>query len=183
MGALMKHLLKKDDRPPAIQFLLILYQCQVCQGNPEAFLLRVNRRSWTLSIEGRSPIEHIEVPAFIPKDEQKFYRDAVVAHQTGKTLAALFYLRTFVEQFARRQTELWDRTTGDKIMEAYNGTLPPDVSSRMPSLRDWYEKLSGAVHAADENAQLFEDALREINEHFDIRRVHKIQEKRKTREM
>src|SRR5262249_47468291 len=142
-------------------------------------LIRVDRQRWTLSLHGRSPIENVEVPVFIPKEEYRFYRDALVAYQSGKTLAGLFYLRTFLEQFARRQTGLTERSSGDEIMQAYNQTLAPDLSSRMPSLREWYDKLSAALHEARENAALFENAIVEINQHFDIRRVYKIPEKSK----
>jgi hypothetical protein len=107
------------------------------------------------------------------------YGDGLIAQQSGKVLAGLFYLRTFIEQFARRQTELWGRSTGDEIMKAYNETLPQDLSSRMPSLREWYDKLSGALHDAREDNELFEQAVRAINEHFDMRRVAKIPEKPK----
>lgn len=161
------------------QYLLVLYQCQACQSEPHAFLVRINRRTWILTLDGRSPIETVEVPAYIPKEEQRFYSDALIANQTGKILAGLFYLRTFIEQFARRQTGMWSRNTGDEIMEAYTKTLPPGLSDQMPSLGDWYDQLSSAVHEAREDAELFEKAIKEINHHFDIRRVHRIPEKPK----
>ncbi|MFY9560310.1 MAG: hypothetical protein WAQ52_08770 [Terriglobales bacterium] len=44
----------------------------------------------------------------------------------------------------------------------------------MPSLREWYDKLSAKLHGADEDEVLFETARTEIEEHFDIRRVYKM---------
>jgi hypothetical protein len=44
----------------------------------------------------------------------------------------------------------------------------------MPSLREWYDKLSEALHSAREGAPLFETAKAQIERHFDIRRVFKI---------
>src|SRR5208283_722192 len=95
------------DLPGMFQLFFLVYQCQSCQGLPEALLVR--RQGWQLSLHGRSPIEHIEVPAYIPKPEGHWFRDAMIALHGGKTLAALFYLRTFLEQFARRQTQLSGR--------------------------------------------------------------------------
>jgi hypothetical protein len=155
--------------PSGFQMFLLSYQCQRCRGTPQAFLVR--RHGWQLILEGRSPIEHIEVPAFIPKQEERFLRDAVLAFNSGKTLAALFYLRTFIEQFARRQTGLTGRVPGDEIMEAYNKILPPENRGQMPSLKEWYERLSVVIHSAEEPPDLFEQARMEIERHFDFRRI------------
>jgi hypothetical protein len=156
------------------QIFLVVYQCQRCKGAPITF--QVRRDKWTLILEGRSPIEHIEMPSYIPKAEQKYFRDALVAMHGGKTLAALFYLRLFLEQFARRQTGITTRETGEEIMRAYGAGLPEKIRDTMPSLREWYEKLSGAIHEAREDADLFEEARCEIERHFDMRRVHRIKD-------
>jgi len=42
----------------------------------------------------------------------------------------------------------------------------------MPSLGEWYDKVSEALHGAKEDAKLFEAAKERIEKHFDIRRVH-----------
>jgi hypothetical protein len=134
-----------------------------------------------LVVEGRSPIEHVELPNFIPKEEKKWFRDALIAFQTGKVLAALFYLRTFIEQFGRRKTNLKDqRKTGDEIMTAYAATLPPNLRDTMPSLGEWYDKVSEALHGAKEDSELFEAARGQIEKHFDIRRVHDLDSKTPT---
>ena len=157
------------------QLWLIAYQCQnCCQGVTQSILLR--REGWDVYIDGRSPYEKLAMPAFIPKAERKWYRDALIAENSSKTLAALFYLRTFIEQFARRQTKISGRMTGTEIMNAYNELLPEPQRSMMPSLREWYDKLSECIHGAKEDAVLFEKAREEIVHHFDIRRVHRIPE-------
>jgi hypothetical protein len=166
---LRMHERRVSPPPPGLQLFLLIYQCQRCIGAPKSFFVR--RQGWQLSLEGRSPIEHIEVPGYIPKAEQSFFRDAIIAFNTGKTLGALFYLRTFIEQFARRQTGIADRRPGDEILEAYSKSLPEEHRDHMPSLRKWYEALSEALHAAKEDEKLFEEARAEIEKHFDIRRV------------
>ena len=160
--------------PTGFQLFYLTYQCQRCKTAPEGFIVR--RRHWQLFLEGRSPIEHIEMPTFVPKREQSFYRDAVIAMQAGKTLAALFYLRTFIEQFARRMTAISGKAAGDEIMAAYSQTLPESQRAQLPSLRHWYDRLSEAIHAAREDSALFDEARGEIDRHFDIRRVFKIPE-------
>jgi hypothetical protein len=164
----------RDKGFKGVQVFSLAYQCQVCKGTPETFLVR--REGMTIVLEGRSPFEHVDVPPQIPKAVAKYYRDALVAMHGGKTLAALFYLRTFLEQFARRVTKIEGRETGEKIMEAYGGSIPPDLRDRIPSMREWYDNLSVAIHGAKEDAELFQSALDAVNQHFDIRRVFKIQE-------
>jgi len=111
------------------QTVALIYQCQRCESIPTAFL--VKRAGHDLFLEGRSPIEHIELPKFIPKQEEKWFRDAVIAFQTGKILAALFYLRTFIEQFARRKPNtLGDKKTPDVILSAYAPIPSPRTCGR-----------------------------------------------------
>lgn len=156
------------------QLFTLVYQCQRCHGAPDAMLVR--REEWRLVLDGRSPIENIEVPAYIPKAERHFYRDGIVALHGGKTLAALFYLRIFIEQFARRQTKLMGRQTGDEIMTAYSELLPAKERDFMPSLKEWYEHLSEAIHGAQEDATLFERAKQEIERHFEFRKIFEIKD-------
>lgn len=157
----------------SFQHIVLVFQCQRCEGKPEAFLLK--RDGMELYLEGRSPIEHVEIHASLPKKEDKWFRDAVVAHQSGKTLAGLFYLRTFIEQFARRVTGMLnEKKSGDEIMSAYSDGLRPQVRDAAPSLREWYEKLSEAVHGAKEDAELFALAKEKIEEHFEFRRLYKL---------
>jgi hypothetical protein len=150
----------------------LLLQCQRCTGKPEAVLIR--REGWRLSLHGRSPMEYVEVPKYIPKQERHLFRDAIIAGHSGKTLAGLFYLRTFIEQFARRVTGETGRRPGNEIMEDYGKTLPERHRGSMPSLREWYERLSEPIHAAKDDEKLFEEAKEAIELHFDIRRVFKI---------
>jgi hypothetical protein len=169
--------LSKQIHPPAgFQMFFLVYQCQHCLGRLEGFLVR--REGWNLGLHGRSPIELVEVPAYVPDKESWLYKDAVIAFNSGKVLAALFYLRTFVEQFARRVTGLTERATGEEILSEYYKMLPAPTKDQMPSLREWYEKLSEALHAAREDSDLFGRAKAEIERHFDIRRVFKMPEQK-----
>ncbi|MPZ47459.1 MAG: hypothetical protein GEV05_29695 [Betaproteobacteria bacterium] len=49
---------------PVEQAFLLAYQCQSCKRTPELFLIR--RRGLRLTLEGRSPIENVDVPTFVP---------------------------------------------------------------------------------------------------------------------
>jgi hypothetical protein len=147
------------------------YTCQSCKQTPEVFLVR--RRGVKLTNEGRSPIEHVEVPAFIPKPVRRFFSGAVVAHQSGQTLAALFLLRTVIEQWARAATESV-KVQADQVLDDYMLTLPEDFRARFPSLRALYGELSVDMHAATGSSGLFSRAVTEICEHFDARRLFKL---------
>jgi hypothetical protein len=165
---------KEMPRIEQHQLFFIALQCQRCNSDPEGFIVR--RSGDRLFLEGRSPIEYVDVPKYLPKKEARFFSDAVVAYNAGKKLAGLFYLRTFLEQFAKRITGIESRVAGEELMEAYSATLPEAHRSHMPSFREWYEKLSEALHAAREDDALFETAKSEIDRHFDIRRIFKIPE-------
>ena len=169
---------KQVPLPDGFQMFFLVYQCQRCLGIPEGFLVR--RRNWTLGLHGRSPIELVEVPAYLPKSESWLYRDAVIAFNSGKILAGLFYLRTFIEQFARRSTGRTGKVTGDEILDEYYKALPSPAKDQMPSLRVWYDRLSDALHSARQDAELFEEAKGEIERHFDFRRLFKIPEGKTT---
>lgn len=157
----------------ASQIFFMAYQCERCHGFPDAFIVR--RSEWTLFLEGRSPFENIETPKHIPSIEASFYRDALIAYHGGKTLAALFYLRVFIEQFVRRLTgKIDDRITGEDLMDEYSRMLPIELKDRMPSFKSWYEKISQTLHSANADEKLFEEALEAINQHFEIRKAHKL---------
>jgi hypothetical protein len=160
--------------PTDFQVFLLAFQCQHCEGIPEAIL--VKRSKWQLSLDGRSPMASVEVVPFIPRKESYLFRDAIIAHGAGKTLAGLFYLRTFVEQFGRRITGIAGKETGDHILSEYSKTLPPNVRDSMPSLAEWYDKLSAAIHAASPDEELFKTAQEKIEKHFEIRKAMSIPE-------
>ena len=83
-------LLPKHDRTEIIQVLVLSFVCQRCKGNPEVFL--VTRYNWKVTLTGRSPMEHIAVPKYIPESVRNYLSSAIVAYQSGYTLAGLFYL-------------------------------------------------------------------------------------------
>ena len=58
---------KQVNLPSAFQMLLLLYRCQRCLGLPESFLVR--RTLSTFQFHGRSPMERVEVPKYLPKKE------------------------------------------------------------------------------------------------------------------
>lgn len=158
----------------SVQQFVFVFQCQSCKSLPQTFL--VHRANATMILMGRSPMENIELPPYIPKAEKDFYRDAVIAYNAGKPLAAVFYFRTFLEQFGRRVTGISERTTGDEIMSRYAETIPLKLRDSMPSLAEWYDSLSAAIHSAKVKETLFEDSKKAIDKHFEIRKVFDIPE-------
>jgi hypothetical protein len=153
-----------------VQVFSLTYLCQSCKSIPEAFL--VSRSGTRLTLTGRSPIEHVEVPKAIAKEVAKYFSDATVAYQSGQTLAALFLLRTLCEQWARRFADRGDKA--DVAIEKYMASLPDDFKSRFPSLRDLYSDLSAALHEANANDALFAVVHRALEEHFSARLLFKL---------
>ena len=156
------------------QVFVLLYQCQICKSDPVSFIVR--RENWHLILEGRSPIEEVEVPKEIPKIEAHLYKDSVIAMQTGKYLAAILYLRVFIEQFGRRQTGISGRENGEVILDAYAKQIPEGQRGQMPSLKAQYDRLSEAIHLANEDKELYEECRTAVNEHFELRRLFKLSE-------
>lgn len=161
-------------RRPADQAFVVSVLCQGCQAIAEVLLIRRFAAKQRLVLSGRTPMAAVELPAYVKGPEEKFYEGAIVAFRTGRTLAAAFYLRTFIEQFARRVAGVEGRLSGDEIMEAYASKIPQEQRSAMPSLREWYARLSDDLHAARGDELLFATALDSINKHFDIRRAFEL---------
>ena len=53
-------------------------------------------------------------------------------------------------------------------------SLPLDFKARFESFRTLYDKLSGDMHTAGGNANLFEWAIAKIKEHFEARRLFRL---------
>jgi hypothetical protein len=147
-----------------IQVFVFSYLCQSCKSVPEVFLVRRDGSKLTLS--GRTPMEHIDVPKDIPKSVKEYYSGALVAYQSGQTLAANFLLRTLIERFSIDKVG-----DVDKPAEEYTKRLPQDFKERFPSLSDFYKKLSDDIHKAEGSAELFEDSRTKIIKHFEARKV------------
>jgi hypothetical protein len=154
------------------------YQCQQCKGLAIRFMVR--REGLKLRLVGRDPIEVLPTPKVLPKVQARFYGDAQIAYHAGQTLAGIFLLRSFVEQYWRSLPEVQaliqkqPRATGDEQGTAYQATLPVDFRNRFPSLSDIYGKLSAAMHGAHADAALFEDCCGQIIEHFEARNLFKL---------
>jgi len=157
----------------AIQIFALPYQCQSCRCEPLIFLIR--REGLKLTLVGRSQFEEVAVPDFIPKDQRKFYRNAVIADQTGFVLAASLYLRTVIEQhFYKVIPEGQIRAitgipTGDELADLYAKTLPKNFPDSFPSLRKAYDGLSGIVHSGkedDETKRSFAAIRTSVDGHF-----------------
>lgn len=163
--------------PPSEQDFFIQYQCQGCKGRPITFL--VHRSKDKLSLCGREPMEVVTVPADIPKNHQKHFSAAIIAHQTGQHLPAIFMLRVFIEQYwlsfptvhAAANTT---RYSGDIMGEEYKKLLPEDFKQRFPSLLETYGQLSVAIHTAEAEETTYTEAKQKILKHFEALRAFDI---------
>ena len=139
-------------------------QCQSCDG--KLFFL-VTRNALKLTLTGRSEIERVQIPRYVPKALRRFYEGAVIAYNTGECLAGLFMLRTMIEQHMRRTIEDLDvKLTGEQLADKYNERLPEAFKSTAPSLKVVYATLSSALHGADDTAP-FEEIQTDILLHFE----------------
>jgi hypothetical protein len=161
-------------KPKTIQVFAFSFLCQSCKSVPEFFLIR--RVNLKLTMSGRVPMEHVDVPKVIPKKQQHHFSGAIIAFQAGQVLPGLFMLRTTIEQFVR---ERYGKPveTPDELTAAFGNymeSLPPAFRSTFPSLPDLYMKLSIALHSADASSDLFNTAQAEIARHFEARRLFEL---------
>jgi hypothetical protein len=170
-ATLCPHVFSSNEPKPARQIFVLQYVCQSCRGEPTVFLVR--REGLKLTLAGRSPIEHVNVPREIPRQVARYYSGAVVAHQSGQTLAGNFLLRTLVEQWVRSFPPAAEMRA-EEALNWYYRNLPEDFSQRFPSLRSIYEKLSSDIHAAGGEAKVFIDESARIMKHFDAWRVYEL---------
>ncbi len=142
------------------------YHCQACKKEPLVFL--VHRVGSKLTLAGRNHFEDIHVPNFIPKDESKFYKDAMVAFNTGNILCGLFQLRTTIEQYMRRVTGIKNKISGEDLADDYSTLLDEEFPRKFPSLKTVYSELSKCIHAADNNAEQFQKSKGDMERHFEL---------------
>lgn len=161
----------KDIKKHTIQVFAVSLLCQSCKSLPEVFLIR--REDMKLIICGRAPIEEVEVPKDIPKIITKYYSDAVVAYQSGQTLAGNFLLRTLIEQWSLEKVQN-SKLRADEIIDKYMESLPDNFNRQFKSMREIYGKLSEDIHKAVGSSELFEEAKEVIIEHFEARRLFKL---------
>jgi len=112
------------------QVFSLSYQCQGCKSLPEVFLVR--RTDFRLTISGRSPMEYVSVPKFLPKKQRKYFSDSVIAFNSGQILAAKFLLRTFLEQYVRSIAADPDTRDIESLFDEYNDKLPNDFKTTVP---------------------------------------------------
>ena len=154
------------------------YRCQNCKGRPVRFMVR--REGMKVRLAGRDPVEKLPTPKVLPKEQAKYYGDSQIAHHAGQTLAGIFLLRVFVEQFLRSAPKVKEllmkdpRAPGERIAETYQDTLPDAFKERFPSLRSIYSKLSEAIHAANADAVMYERSCAEVVKHFEARRIFEL---------
>lgn len=154
------------------QVFSLAFECQGCKGVPEVFLVR--REGNKLTLSGRSPIEQVIVPSYLPKEQSKYISDAIVANNSGQTLSGIFQLRTFIEQYVRSISSDPKTENIELLFTEYSSTLPKDFKDRFPSLKTIYESLSVAIHLADPNDDTYLNAKEEIDHHFEAKKTFRI---------
>ena len=165
----------KDDsfrsKGKTIQIFILSYLCQSCKNVPEVFMIR--REGLKIILSGRTPMEHIDVPKIIPKNIKEYYSSAIIAYQSGQVLAGLFFIRTLIEQWTKFITSS-DNKYADEALGLYMEGLPKDFKDRFKSLKELYGELSIVLHKAELKDDLFNISIEYINEHFEARRLFKL---------
>jgi hypothetical protein len=159
-------------KPVNIQIFSLAYQCQSCKSIPEFFMVR--RDNHKLVQSGRTPIEEIVIPPYLPKEQRSFFSDALLAFYSGQILAGNFLLRTFIEQLVRQNSPTPDTQNIDTLFSEYGKGLPHDFKQRFVSLQSIYDNLSEDLHFAKASEELFLQARSNIERHFQAKELFKI---------
>ena len=165
-GYYLNHIHKLNNK--IIQVFAATYLCQSCKSIPEVFIIR--REGIKLTLSGRSPIEYIDVPKVIPKEVKKYYSGALLAYQSGQTLAGNFLLRTIIEQFSYLKNK--EAKSADEAIDSYMSSLEEDFKNRFSSFRVLYNDLSSDIHSATGSSDLFEKSKEKLIEHFEARKLY-----------
>lgn len=164
--ASVNFMMTKNRTQIPCQTFLFPYQCQACKEEPLVFLVR--REGNKLTLCGRNHFESVIVSDTIPKQESKFYSDAITAYNTGNILAGTFMLRTTIEQYMRRTLGNYEKTSGDILSDQYSKLLDDEFPKKYTSLKTVYEELSIKIHKAEKDPEQFEKSLKDINRHFEL---------------
>ena len=154
----------------AVQVFTFPFQCQSCKSDRknEPVVFTVRRVGAKLTLVGRSQLYIPTIPKSIPEEYGEFYGEAIVAKMAGKTLAGIFMLRVFVDQYMRKALAITGRKTGDEMGDAYAKLLDPEFPKRFASLKAIYGSLSEAIHEANGDPAIFEKNRDDIEKHFDL---------------
>ena len=150
------------------QIFFFSYLCQSCKR--ESVIYVVRRQERKLTIVGRSRFESVPIPKAMKNlPEARFYRDAVIAFNSGKTLASLFYLRTLIEQYFRRVLAVDEnkKVRGEDLARSYRKLLDKEFPMKFDTLGNTYDSLSDALHAACDDETLYISARDDIEKHFE----------------
>lgn len=158
-------------QPVYDQVYSLEYLCQACKIAPEFFLVR--RKNNKLTQSGRTPIEQIEIPSFLPKKQRKYFSDSIIASNSGQILAGNFLLRTYIEQYVRSKSNDPNNQNIEVLFSEYKSQFPDDFKTRFPSLGAIYDKLSEDIHTATASEDVFNQSKNKIEEHFDAKRLYK----------
>jgi hypothetical protein len=169
----------KDGKQVPFQTFVFPYQCQGCKEEPLVFL--VHREGIKLTLAGCNHIEKVQVPKTIPKEEGKYFSEAIVAFNTGNVLAGLFLLRTTIDQYMRRILKVKGRKTGDELAGEYATLLHDEFPKSYPSMKVIYEELSIVLHSADANSTQFEKSKQDIENHFELLKFHPLRTRKRKR--
>jgi hypothetical protein len=167
-GQLFPH---EPSGKPQQQVFALAYICQGCKKFELSFM--VTRLGVKLILSGRSVMEEVHVPSYVDRAVARFYSGAVIAYNCNQVLAALFMLRTLIEQYMRFTLAPATFETADKLCDGYNASLDVSFKGIFPSLPGIYSRLSDALHEAREDEDLFDSQIKEIEKHFRAKRSWK----------
>lgn len=170
------HIIELLPGTPTIQVFVFPYQCQSCRGEPIVFLVR--RNGLKITLVGRSRFEKVHVPKALPKEEKDLFSEATIAFDSGRTLAALFFLRSFIEQYMRRTCGTTERIPGEDLADQYNALLDETFPSQFRSFRTNYSTLSDCLHRAHGAADVFLAQRDAIIKHFEMLQLIPIAKKK-----
>lgn len=160
------------------QSFLFTYECQGCRKDTATFL--VKRRGLVLQLTGTDPTRLVSTEVGLPPSVSRYYKEAQIAQRSGRTLAAIILMQRFIEEFLRSLPELKGALaqnpsmSTDDVADVYATQLPLEFNAHYPSLKNCYRALGEALRANDPDPVIFNNCLRDVHEHLDARRFHRI---------
>lgn len=165
---------KKSVKSDLFQHFLVIYECSYCENYEISFL--IFREDEKITLVGRSQFGFKKPAPILPNEEEysQLISRAQISYDAHYYIAALSYLRLFIEKYVRNETGIFTREESQNISdicEEYSQSLPVKLRSVIPSLKSIYEQLSAAYHQGDlekinEYGTLYEQCLENLKKHF-----------------
>jgi hypothetical protein len=149
------------------QVYTLYYRCEGCRKFTYSVLVRRDRLR--LHLCGFAPRRLQKSVRSVPKPLEPILNDGSDAVSEGDLYGGFYHLRTLIEHFAKLRLGLPAdaQERGEDLLAKYYKTIPPALSSTLPSMTTSYEVLSKHLHARSGTIEIFNEQVAAVCDHIE----------------